>query len=172
VGPAALLVEGVGRDDLVGEALVVVLKHLLRCLTLKLKQILHLELVLLGPAEAKALTLLLAEQVEDLLLVDLQERTEYLHMVHALLLLGLLEYVLDESGDDALLMGLADDGLQLGGAFALLLGVVVPFHSVSLPGASLSVRKYCGVVSLDTILLSIFLTSTTYWESWLSLSWS
>mmetsp|Transcript_22066 Transcript_22066/g.21246 ORF Transcript_22066/g.21246 Transcript_22066/m.21246 type:complete len:157 (-) Transcript_22066:57-527(-) len=73
-------------------------------------------------------------------------------MVHALLLLGLLEYVLDESGDDALLMGLADDGLQLGGAFALLLGVVVPFHSVSLPGASLSVRKYCGVVSFHHLL--------------------
>ena len=83
MGPAGGVVEVVGSDDFVLDALVVVLQALLRVVALEHVEVLHLEVLLLRVPDLEALRrspvdLLLhfgrVQQVEHLLVVDLQKR--------------------------------------------------------------------------------------------------
>ena len=47
----------------------------------------------------------------------------------------MVEYVVDDPGDDPLLGGIVDD----------------PFHGVGLPAGGLPVGKYCSIVSIQNI---------------------
>ena len=139
MGTGRSVVQVVRGHYLVPYSLVVQLQHLLGSGAFEYVQVLNLKLIVSRPPDFKALLVVVVvalelrriEQVEDLLVVDLEERAADMHCLLVLQILSLLEHFPNCSQSQPIVVSFLDQRLPCS-LVLLSFFVCVAFHGVSL----------------------------------------